>query len=112
MLTQAFEKFSRNAVPETKNTPGQVELNLFDAEAITQEEDKKTKVDQSNATSKILTTKEVESLTGINRKKFESRRKNNQLPYSEKGYTVVRWVEKQEKPPYSNMWEVQEASPS
>lgn len=56
-----------------------------------------------------LTTKEVEKLTGISRKKLESRKKKNQLPYTEGNFTIVRWVEKQTAPPHSNIWEVQEA---
>ena len=71
-----------------------------------------SKVTRSSPTSKRLTTKEVEDLTGISRQKLEYKRKTGKLPYSIKGYTIIRWIEKEHKPPHSNVWEVQEASPS
>lgn len=71
-----------------------------------------SKVDQSSSDLKRLTTKDIEELTGLSRQKLEYKRKTGRLPYTIKGYTIIRWVEKERKQPYSNVWEVQEASSS
>lgn len=77
------------------------------------------KVEQSKPAPKViqgkpkrqeLTTKEVEGLIGISRKKLEYKKKTGNLPYTDNGYTVTQWLRKETKQPYNNIWEVQEAS--
>ena len=54
----------------------------------------------------ILTTKEVEGLTGISRKQLERRKEKGLFPIQSQGYEVIGYAGKHEKSPYSNLWTV------
>ena len=59
---------------------------------------------------KILTTKEVEELTGISRKRLERIREKDLFPIQSQGYEVTGYAGKHEKSPYSNLWVVRSLS--
>lgn len=58
----------------------------------------------------ILTTKEVEGLTGISRKQLERRKEKDLFPIQLQGYEVIGYAGKREKAPYSNLWKVKPSS--
>jgi hypothetical protein len=72
-------------------------------------------IDNSNVINdvineKILTTKEVEELTGISRKKLERTKEKDLFPIQSQSYEVTGYAGKHEKSPYSNLWKVKPSS--
>lgn len=57
--------------------------------------------------SETWTTNQIKEILGVSRGNLERWNREGTLPKSAKGHTILRWAGKQEKKPFSNLWEVE-----
>lgn len=63
----------------------------------------------SSKKTEVWTTPEVTSKLGLSRSQLDRLKSQDKLPHTVKGHTILRWSGKQPKPPFGNLWEIQEA---
>lgn len=72
------------------------------------EEPTEKEVEQSKPNeSQTWTTNQIKEILGVSRSNLERWNKEGSLPKTVKGHTILRWARKQEKKPFSNLWEVE-----